>query len=231
MEQTGRDIKTLLQESELFCGFSEDVLDTMIPLLVSCVFQKGNVVCLKGDESDCLYIIDTGEAEINVSSVEGKVITLGVLSPGDVVGEVGLLDGGPRTANVIAKTDAHMYKLSREEFEKLLASFGPKELKAVTSYICYLFRRATNSLEETAFMDADIRVARKILELYEDKQTDQRQDFELVISQVLLGQMSGLSREATNKALSHLEDEGLVKREYKKIVIPDVDALIEKSEY
>ncbi len=227
----GQDIKEILRKSELFQNFKDDVLENMIQSLQSCEFQKGNVVCMKGDESDCLYIIDTGEAEINVSSIEGKVITLDVLAAGDVVGEIGLLDGGPRTANVIAKTDLRMYKLSREAFDALLASFGPEELKALTSYICYLFRRATNSLEETAFMDADIRVARKILELYEDKQTDQRQDFELVISQVLLGQMSGLSREATNKALSHLEDEGLVKREYKKIVIPDVGALYEKSEY
>lgn len=231
MAEQKRDIKTVLRENEFFRDFSADVLETVIPLLSPCDFKKGNVICMKGDDSDCLYVIEKGEAEINVSSVEGKVITLGVLSDGDVVGEIGLLDRGPRTANVIARTDIQMYKLSRDDFETLLKSFGPTELKAVTSYICYLFRRATNSLEETAFMDADIRVARKLIELYEAEHTDKTAGFELVISQVALGQMSGLSREATNKALSHLEREGLVKREYKKIVIPDVDALYDKSEY
>ena len=231
MSDQQNEIKNVLRENEFFRGFSEAVLETVIPLLTSCEFKKGNVVCMKGDESDCLYIIDKGEAEINVSSVEGKVITLGILSDGDVVGEIGLLDGGPRTANVIARTDVHMYKLSSDDFETLLESFGPTELKAVASYICYLFRRATNSLEETAFMDADIRVARKIIELYEAEHSEDRSDFELVISQVALGQLSGLSREATNKALSHLEKEGIVKREYKKIVIPDVDALYDKGQY
>ncbi len=231
MSESAQSIIEVLRKSELFRDFSENVLNTMVPWLDKCEFQKGNVICMKGDESDCLYIIDKGEAEINVSSMEGKVITLGVLSDGDVVGEIGLLDKGPRTANVIARTDIQMYKLSRDDFEKLLESFGPKELKAVTSYICYLFRRATNSLEETAFMDADVRVARKMVELFEAENSEKRTDVELVISQVALGQMSGLSREATNKALSHLENEGLLKREYKKIVIPDIDALYDKGDY
>ena len=218
-------IDDALKNSVLFKDFSANVLSALRGKLSACDFKKGNVICLKGDDSDCLYVLTKGELEITVSSLEGKVITLGILSAGDVVGEIGLLDRGPRTANVIAKTDATLYKLSRDDFDSLLTLFGPQELKALTSYICNLFRRATNSLEETAFMDADTRVVRKIYELYSESGEETKDSFTLSVSQVELGRMCGLSREAANKALSHLENKELLKREYKKIIIPDIERL------
>ncbi len=224
------NIEDALKNSALFKGFSEQVLTSLREKLTPCDFKKGNVICLKGDESDCLYVVTDGELEITVSSLEGKVITLGILSAGDVVGEIGLLDKGPRTANVIAKTNAKLYKLSRDDFDSLLSLFGPQEMKALTSYICNLFRRATNSLEETAFMDADTRVARKIYDLFKESENEDSEIFELSVSQVELGRMCGLSREAANKALSHLEEKNLLKREYKKIIISDISQLEELAQ-
>lgn len=222
--EEGSARRALLENSRLFRGFSPAVLDAVEPLLMPCRFGAGALVCLKGDESDCLYLVGDGELEVSVSSSDGKVILLGALGPGDVVGEVGLLDGEARTANVSARTDALLYRLSSADFATLMKSFGVAELTALTSYICLLFRRVTNALEETVFLDAGVRIARKILELHDKSAPEDRDGdgFKIAISQENLGRMAGLSREATNKALSRLESAGLIRHQYRRIIVPDI---------
>ncbi len=224
---TREEIAKLLMKSRLFKNFSPEVIMAMTPFFTPCRFNSDNMICMKGDPSDYLYLICEGEVEVTVSSRDGKIIVLETLSRGDVFGEVGLLDKGPRTADVTARTDISLYRLEADDFETLTQSFSPGELKAITSYACYLFRRVTNSLEETAFMDADIRIARKIRELYEHSENKNGNSFRLNISQENLGRMAGLSREATNKALSHLEEKGLIQHKYKRVSVPNVKNFLE----
>lgn len=217
--------KTLLKNSRLFGHFDESIIEAAIPMLTPCNFEAGQLVCLKGDESDSLYLIVSGEVEVSVSSHDGKIILLGTLSRGDVFGEVGLIDGDVRTANVVAVSDVELYRITSASFKELTLRFGVGEWMALSSYICFLFRRVTNSLEEALFLDASIRVARKIMSLQEKERDQSQNNFQVSISQEHLGRMAGLSREATNKALSRLEDMGLISREYKKIVVPDIERL------
>lgn len=214
--------KKLLQSSRFFNRFSQEVLDALAPRLTECRFEAGRIICLKGDVSDCLYFIDTGEVEVSISSVEGKVIVLGSLSSGDVVGEIGLLDGQGRTANIIAISDVILYRLDRDDFDALLTRFGTAEFLALTSYICALFRRVTNNLEEATFHDASIRIAFKIQELLKHSEDKNDTRAFIKISQENLGRMAGLSREATNKALSRLEEIGLIARGYRGFEVPDI---------
>ncbi|GEM_PF-1961755 len=216
------ECRELLKNSRLFGSFAPKVIDAIIPLLTLSRFEPDNLVCLKGDESDCLYIVREGEVEISVSSSDGKIILLGLLSRGDVFGEVGLLDGESRTANVTARTAVSLYRLGSADFEKITRLFGVDEFMALTSYICFLFRGVTNNLEATMFLDASIRVAKKIQGLY-DKGAGEKEGngFSVTISQEDLGRMAGLSREATNKALSRLEEKSLISHKYKKITVPD----------
>lgn len=214
--------KELLENSPLFKGFSSSVINAILPLLAPCQFKAGTLICLKGENSDCLYIINEGSVDVSVSSSEGKIILLGLLSKGEVFGEIGLLDKKPRTANVTAKTDVSLYRLSSSDFDKIAKTFGPPELMALTSYICFLFRGVINNLEEAVFLDSDIRIARKIQELYEKSEHKESNIFEIEISQENLGRMAGLSREAANKALSRLAEAKLIERKYKSILIPNI---------
>ena len=218
-----QETRGLLENSRLFKGFAPAVIDAIMPLLTTCHFEADNLICLKGDDSDSLYIIRDGEVEVTVSSSDGKIILLGTLSRGDVFGEVGLVDKGSRTANVEAKTPTTLYRLSSVDFDKVTALFGVDEWMALTSYICFLFRGVTNNLEETVFLDAGIRIARKILSLYEQGDCDEGENrFSVSISQETLGRMAGLSREATNKALAGLQKMGLIEHKYKRIIVPDL---------
>lgn len=215
--------RALLASSRLFSGFSAAVIDAIVPLLSPCAFEANSIICLKGDESDYLYIVREGEVEVTVSSAEGKVILLGTMSAGDAFGEVGLIDKGPRTANVSTRGAVTLYRLSAQSFDKVSALFGMDEFMAINAYVCLLFRGVTNNLEETAFLDASDRVARKIQSLYQQRSGEiDGNRFSIKISQERLGRMAGISREAANIALNQLEERGLIESKYKCIVIPDI---------
>lgn len=232
---SGKQKRALLEGSSFFKGFSAPLIEAIVPALKECSFDSESAIVYKGDVSDSLYLIREGEVEISVSSKDGKIIVLGTLGKGDVFGEIGLLDHGSRTANVSARTDVTLYRLNTQDFNEIAKQFGLKEWAAITAYICKLFRSVTNNLEETSFLDTGIRVSKKILELYEKAPAQERQGagFNMNISQEVLGRMVGLSREATNKTLARLEDEGLIEKKYKNILVPDVSLLrrlVEKAD-
>jgi CRP-like cAMP-binding protein len=216
-----------VENSEFFKDFDKKIIDSILPLLSECKFAPDNAICLKGDDSDSLYMIREGIVEISVSSKDGKVIVLGMMSKGDVFGEIGLLDNGSRTADVTASTEVSLFRLSNRDFTAMMQKFGLREWASITTYVCNLFRRVTNNLEESAFLDANIRVVKKIIDIYHKSPESESNEnaFKLSISQEMLGRMVGLSREATNKALSRLADDGLIERKYKHIMVPDIELL------
>lgn len=219
--------RTLLENSRLFKSFGPEAIDSILPILIPCSFDGDTLICLKGDESDCLFVIREGTVEVTVSSSDGKIILLGVLGPGDVFGEVGLIDKESRTANVTAINNVKLYRLNSSDFDNVTKTFGVDEWMALTSYICFLFRGVTNNLEETVFLDGSLRIAKKIQNLYKKNEGDADGNaFSIAISQENLGRMAGLSREATNKALSQLESQGLIERQYKRITVPDVKKFV-----
>lgn len=222
---TSSDRKNILNNCSLFREFAEPTLDAIAPLLREITFSEDNVICMKGDPSDGLYIIREGRVEVSVASQDGKVIILGTLGADDVFGEIALLDQSTRTATVTALTEVTIYQLQQKDFEKVAADFGSQEWMAITGYVCSLFRSVTNSLEETMFLDTNMRVARTLLKLYERHGIGDKTESKIPISQEHLGQMVGLSREATNKALASLVEKGLVKPGYKAILIPDLTRL------
>lgn len=217
----------LIEGSNFFKGFDARILKKIVSSLEDSSFQEGNIICLRGDPSDYFYIIVEGEADISVSSKDGKIIILGRLTKGDVFGEIGLLDRGPRTATVIAKSDISLYRLNQEKFSYIAADFGLKEWVAITNYICSLFRQVSDQLEGSAFLDTNVRILKTIIDLYPESlgSAGAAKPFELNMSQESLGNSVGLSREATNKVLSRLENMGLVEKKYKKIFIPDMRRL------
>ncbi|PIQ97943.1 MAG: hypothetical protein COV67_01510 [Nitrospinae bacterium CG11_big_fil_rev_8_21_14_0_20_56_8] len=86
-----------------------------IPLTV----KKGDIIFREGNFSDCAFIIEKGLFEVSKTDEEGKKKVIGALHTGDIFGEMGLIDGKPRSATVIALEDGRISILSRESFEAL----------------------------------------------------------------------------------------------------------------
>lgn len=81
--------------------------------------KKGQVLFKEGSFSDAAFIIESGKVEISVNNSGGAKTVIGVLKDNDIVGEMGLIDGNPRSATVTAISDVKVNAITREQFETL----------------------------------------------------------------------------------------------------------------
>ncbi len=81
--------------------------------------KKGQVLFKEGSFSDAAFIIESGKVEISVNNNSGEKTVVGILKDNDIVGEMGLIDGNPRSATVTALSDVKIKEITREQFETL----------------------------------------------------------------------------------------------------------------
>ncbi len=95
-------------------------------------YAAGETIFNYGDPGHALYIIRTGEVEIYVKNDQGEKIILETSKPGDVFGEVAMLDNGPRTAWVTAISDVELLRLDRAHFEEYVRQYPPAALNLLS---------------------------------------------------------------------------------------------------
>src|SRR5271165_1270829 len=91
-------------------------------------YSAGQPVFNYGDPGHAMYIVRSGEVEIYVKNDQGEKFVLETSQPGDIFGEVALLDGGSRTAWVVALSDVELLRLDREHFEAYVREYTPAAL-------------------------------------------------------------------------------------------------------
>lgn len=113
---------TMLGEVPVFSLLDAQERATLAELLESEHYNKGDFIFHVGDAGHSLYIVLTGRVQVYVESTEGEQLVLGENEPGDVFGEISLLDGGPRTATAIAIDDSEVLRLDRESLQELVTT-------------------------------------------------------------------------------------------------------------
>ena len=133
------DVVTRLGQVPIFTGCSKRELQTIARAVRRLEHEAGSVVAREGEPGAGLFVIDSGEAEVTIG---GRKVNH--LVPGDFFGEMALLDGGPRTATVTAKTDVVLFALTEWVFRGLLAEHPSIALRTLESVAARL-RKATSS--------------------------------------------------------------------------------------
>ncbi len=118
--RTQHGLAELLRKVPLFAGLSEHEVSDLAARLARQEHPPGYVICRQGDPGDCCYIVETGEVEVRLrSSPEGE-LAVAALGVGAFFGEMALLDGEPRSADVVALTSVSLLALEREDFVAFL---------------------------------------------------------------------------------------------------------------
>ena len=108
--------------------------------------KKGEVIFNEGNFSDCAYIIEKGKVEILEGMADGRKRTLGILKAQDMFGEMGLIDGMPRSATARALEDSVVHVLTRETFDSLLKS-NPEALMPILKVLSVRLRETLDLLK------------------------------------------------------------------------------------
>jgi CRP/FNR family cyclic AMP-dependent transcriptional regulator len=221
----------VLRGSALFEGVDAVDLATLAPNLHTRSFGAGTHIFREGDLGLHLYVILRGEVKIVRSGPRGTEVVFAVLMPGDLFGELALLEeGAVRTADAVAVQPTECLTLERSTLIAFLDADRERMWHLIHSLSAYI-RRKDESFAEVAFLDIQGRVARKLLELartHGDPAPGGTR-IRVRVSQRTLAGMVAARRENVNRALSRFAAHGDISIAGGYITVLDAAALRRRS--
>jgi CRP-like cAMP-binding protein len=181
--------------------------------------ERGTTIFSKGDPGTSLFAILEGQVKVVSFSAQGKYAVFNVLSAGDIFGEIALLDGGARTADVMAIADCKLIVIERRDFLPLVHS-RPDVSQKLIEVLCARLRNTSRQVEEVMFLDLSAKLARTLLRL---RESSGGQKIELTQSEI--AQIIGASRESTNKQLRDWEELNWIRLERGEVILLDTQSL------
>ncbi len=109
----------LVRSAPMFSGLDEAALKNLADITLEQVLSPGEVLFREGDKGDSMFIVARGAVHV-IKTIGGHETLLTVLGGGDILGEMSLLSGEPRTATIRAATTVTVGKIGREDFEHLM---------------------------------------------------------------------------------------------------------------
>jgi CRP-like cAMP-binding protein len=212
--------RAALSRSALFQVLQPAEIDALLAQSVVRRVGRGEMILRRGDASSGAHIVMSGRVRIGTMSEDGREVTLGMLGPGDVLGEMSVLDGEEISADVAALEDCTLLSIERARFLRLLRADSDLCLRMM-AVLCRRLRRSNAVLEDMALLDLGPRLARLLLRLAQDcgAATPRGTRIEVRLSQKDLGTLVGSSREKVNKQLREWEDAGVLGKEEGRLVI------------
>ena len=209
-----------LQQIPLLSGLSEAELGALGEVLQERRIPKGSYIVYAADPGPSMMFLAHGKAKVTLVSTEGKEIVINNLSKGDFFGEIALLTGEDRSANVVAVSNCTLYVLSETDFKQHIINNSGLSL-AMMRELALRLRGAVAKIGDLALYDVYRRVARTLKSLAELKVVDEEEV--LIIEErpthQELASMVGTSREMVTRALKGLEEDGCVVIEDKRIEV------------
>ncbi|HEX3953491.1 MAG TPA: Crp/Fnr family transcriptional regulator [Stellaceae bacterium] len=217
--------RQILRRSKLFERLGDDEIDAILAHARVTRFAEGTQIVAKGDPGNSMMAVLTGRVSITASSADGRQMVLSVMSDGEVFGEIALLDGKERTADVTAMTDCELLVVPRNSLLSLLGR-RPELGIGLLAVLCERIRRTNEQVEDLAFLDLEARIAKVLLRLGEEgKEAKSDAPLRVKLSQRLLGELVGGSRESVNKHLQDWKRSGIIAIEKGTVTIQDPEAL------
>lgn len=193
-------------------------------------YPGGQALFHMGDEGGSFHIIVSGRVKVTIPSTSGEELILAILSTGDLLGELSLFDGKPRSATVQAVEDTETLCLHHDDLMALMRShFGIVE--KILEVLAGRIRDADKQLAESRFLDITARLAKKILDLGDAFGVKEEGKIRIgvKVTQKDLASMIGATRESVNKQLMALRNKGFIRIDEGTIEILNREKLEMKS--
>ena len=212
-----QEIESTLARALLFQVFSEEQRLRLARDGQIMTLSAGALLCQKGDPGDAAYLVLDGELEIRAVSRGGEMVRIAALGRGELAGEMALLDGGERSADMVATRRTRLLRLTRVALlESLLAE--PRAAVALIEALSRRLRETDEALETSQLADLGGRLARLLL-------AEASGHMLVPLTQGELAYRIGASREKVNRKLSQWAREGLVEVTRSGVRVLSVDGL------
>lgn len=200
-----------LREIPLLSDLDSSELEKLRSVMRDRRTPKGSYIVYADDPGPNLIFIASGKVKITLVSDEGKEIVLAHLGKGEFFGEIALLTGEDRSANVVALTDCELFHLSKEDFYQHILNNTGLAL-AMLKELAIRLRQASSKIGDLALFDVYRRVARTLRSIARGEEIEGETVY--VIDErpthQELASMVGTSREMVTRALKGLEEDGCI---------------------
>ncbi len=203
--------RRILEEHYLLGKLSSSEIDHLLNYARVETYPAGREIYPKGSPGLSMMAVLRGAAKMCSVSAEGKEIVLNIIYPGEIFGEIALLDGKERSADAVAMTDCQILVFNRRDVLPVLERHADICLMLIR-ILCERLRRTSAQVEDVLFRHLEARIAKALLQLAEhsDGRPGHGTALDLHLSQRDLGSIVGSSRESVNKQLQMWHRAGLI---------------------
>ena len=219
----------LLQSVSLFFDLSEKELGYIEEKMVTRQYENGNYIFLEDSEGEQCFFVAKGSVKVTRLSKDGREVILTMLNAGDFFGEMSLLDGESRSANVIALEETEVLTLNREDFLVVLHDYPTIAIQLVKEMAGRL-RKSDRQIASLSLSDAEKRITMCIIRFADDQGVIKNGKVSIPKTPIQqdIANMAGTSRETVSRALSILEKENLIERNGRELIILDYKKFIKE---
>ena len=223
--------RELLRNHILLQALADDELDRLARYSRTRELESGELIFSKGDPGDSMAVVIEGRVVIGSTSIDGKELVLNIIHSGDVLGEIAFIDGEDRTADAKALEKTAILVLERRHFLPLLEERQQLAMELLV-VLCKRLRNTTDQIEDTAFYELKIRLARKLVAFAEHyaEDGDDSGHIALPVNQSELGAMLNATRESVNRQLRELVKDEFIELKQGAITILDREGLEDFAE-
>ena len=213
-----------LRNVPIFSDLKDSDLNIISDKMISRTYEKGQMILLEESQGETFFIIVSGAVKVTRLSDDGREVILAILGESDFFGEMSLLDGEGRSANIVANEDAEVLTLSRRDFLDCLETY-PKIAIALLEELAIRLRKSDQHIESLSLSDSEHRIAITLIRFAQELGTIKKGDVKIsnLPFQQDIANMAGTSRETVSRTLKLLEEKDLIKKEGKDLIIYKFD--------
>lgn len=220
MNDRNEEIKETLRLVPLFADLSDKVLTSLVDVCQEKTYEKDQHIFHQEQSGDNFFIIESGSVKVTRLAEDGREAVLAFLREGDFFGELAILDGEMRSANVITLTECKLQTINRREFLDLL-EHHPKVATALLMELALRLRKTDMHLEYLTLSDAEGKIASILIGLAEENGMYKMGDVTLgnMPMQQDIANMAGTTRETVSRMMKKLEEKDWLTRDGQKVII------------
>lgn len=226
---TSTEVAHILAGTVLFAGLESAALDDLAQAGTQRTLDRHQYLWWQGDAGDRLCVVASGHVKLVLSSERGDDLILAVVGPGEAIGELALLDGGPRSASAVASERTTVIMIPRPALLDVM-SRHPAVLDAVMRALGRLVRSSNELAADQVFLDVAGRLAKVLIRLAAERSPDAAGFVDLGLTQSDLAAMVGATRPAVNRALQVLVARELITLRGASVAIRDIDGLRRRAD-
>ena len=219
----------LLQSVSIFWDLNENDLGHIADKMVAKHFENGNYIFLEDSEGKQCFFVLEGSVKVTRLSKDGREVILAMLNEGDFFGEMSLLDGESRSANVIALEKTKVLTLDRNDFIAVVNDY-PQIAVQLLKELARRLRKSDRQIASLSLSDAEKRIALCIIRFADEQGVIQNGKVSIPKTPIQqdIANMAGTSRETVSRALGLLEKEDLIQRNGRELIILDYKKFIKE---